>query len=117
MVLQNSNNIPSEQFDTSALSKELDLPTSPDDNRHTQVRIRVRIPKHYHEEPIISQLISQHGVTVNIAAALLSANARDDGWFDLELKGTSGQIRSALIYINDLDLEVWHDSNFQEESW
>ena len=74
-------------------------------------RIRIRIPPKYHQEPIISRLVSQYGLTVNIAAALLGQNARGDGWFDLQLQGTSAQIRSALIYLNDLDLEVWDESN------
>lgn len=117
MILQNSNDSPSEQFNTTGLSKEADFQNSTYDNRLTQIRILVSIPKDYHQEPVISRLISQHGVTVNIAAALLTANARDDGWFDLELKGTPQQISSALIYINDLDLEVWHDSSSQEDSW
>jgi hypothetical protein len=47
----------------------------------------VRIPKRYQQEPVISNLISDHGLTVNISAALLSANAREDGWFDLQLQG------------------------------
>ncbi|HEY9644917.1 MAG TPA: NIL domain-containing protein [Chroococcidiopsis sp.] len=79
--------------------------------RHARTRIRLRIPKEYHQDPIISNLISQHGVTVNIAAAMLGANARDDGWFDLELHGTASQIQSALMYINDLNLEIWRDSD------
>ncbi|MBW4471178.1 MAG: NIL domain-containing protein [Stenomitos rutilans HA7619-LM2] len=80
-----------------------------DDSRPTQKRLRIRIPKNYHDEPVISRLISHHGLTVNITAALLGANARDDGWFDLELRGTREQIRSALLYFNDLDLEIWRD--------
>jgi hypothetical protein len=87
------------------------------DTRRTQTRIRVRIPKCYQQEPVISNLISDHGVTVNISAALLSANARDDGWFDLQLQGTVPQIRSALLYLNDLDLEVWNGANDQDDSW
>lgn len=87
------------------------------DRRPTQIRIRVRIPKDYYQEPIISRLISHHGLTVNIAAALLGANARDDGWFDLELHGSSEQIQSGLIYLDELDLEVWHDSAGQEDGW
>lgn len=84
-------------------------------DRHSEIRIRVRIPKQYQKEPVISNLISQYSLTVNIAAALLSANAREDGWFDLELHGTEQNIQDALIYLNDLDLEIWHDS--QEETW
>lgn len=78
-------------------------------------RIRIRIPPKYHQEPVISRLVSQYGLTVNIAAALLGQNARDDGWFDLQLQGNSAQIRSALIYLNDLDLEVWDESGHAED--
>jgi ABC-type methionine transport system ATPase subunit len=85
------------------------------DQRLTSTRIRIRIPKRYQQEPIISKLISQHGLTVNIAAALLGANAREDGWFDLELQGTVPQIQSALLYLNDLDLEIWYDS--EQDDW
>lgn len=85
-------------------------------NRPTQTRIRVRIPKNLHEEPVISHLISQYGITVNINAALLSVNARDDGWFDLELRGTKPQIQSGLTYLNDLDLEIWGESTY-EDGW
>lgn len=87
------------------------------DHRYTQTRIRIRIPKSYQREPVISRLISQHGLTVNITAALLGANARDDGWFDLELQGTTAQIDSALLYLNELDLEIWYDSSAQEDGW
>jgi hypothetical protein len=87
------------------------LAASTDDRRHAQLRIRIRIPKQFQHEPIISSLISQHQLTVNIEAALLGANAREDGWFDLNLQGTMPQIRSALLYLNDLDLEIWYDSD------
>ena len=81
-----------------------------DDSRPTQTRVRIRIPKNYHDEPVLSRLISHHGLTVNITGALLGANARDDGWFDLELRGTREQIRSALLYFNELDLEIWNEN-------
>lgn len=86
-------------------------------DRHTQTRIKIRIPKNLHNEPVISRLVSQHHVTVNIAAALLSANQRDDGWFDLELRGTKSQISSALTYLNELDLEIWGQSHAEEDGW
>lgn len=86
-------------------------------NRPTQTRIKIRIPKDLHEEPVISRLVSLHGVTVNIAAALLSANARDDGWFDLELRGTNRQLQSALAYLRELDLEIWGQSSQEEDGW
>lgn len=86
-------------------------------NRPTHTRIRLRIPKEYNDEPVISRLVSHHGVTVNIAAALLGANARDDGWFDLDLRGTSHQIQSALIYLDEMDLEIWQESDREEDGW
>lgn len=92
-------------------------PDKPGANRPTQTRIRVRIPKEYNDEPVISRLVSHYGVTVNIAAALLGANARDDGWFDLELRGTTLQIQSALTYLAELDLEMWTESNQETDGW
>jgi len=85
-------------------------------NRRTETRIRIRVPKSYHHEPVLSHLVSQHGLTVNILAALLGANAHDDGWFDLHLQGTSHQIQGALLYLNELDVEVWRDSSF-DDGW
>jgi hypothetical protein len=80
------------------------------DNTLTHKRIRLRIPKEYHQEPVISRLVSDYALTVNISAAILGSNAVGDGWFDLDLQGTTAQIDSALIYLNDLDLEVWDES-------
>ncbi|MBD2167228.1 NIL domain-containing protein [Calothrix membranacea FACHB-236] len=74
-------------------------------------RIRVRIPKDYHQEPVISRLVSDYGVTVNITAAILGANAVGDGWFDLELQGTDTQIQSALTHLHELSLQVWDDNS------
>ena len=86
------------------------------DSRQTQTRVRLRIPKQYQQEPVISKLSQQHGLTVNIIGALLGANAREDGWFDLELRGQVAQINGALLYLNDLDLEIWYDTE-SDENW
>jgi ABC-type methionine transport system ATPase subunit len=89
-------------------SKTVNLAMVSDDQQNAK-RIRLRIPKDYQQEPVISRLVSNYGLTVNITAAILGANGIGDGWFDLDLQGTSAQIESALTYINDLDLEIWHD--------
>ena len=86
-------------------------------NRPTQARLKIRIPKNLHGEPVISRLTSQYGITVNILAALLSANGRDDGWFDLELHGTKSQLGNAITYLNELDLEIWGESTPEEDGW
>ncbi len=55
---------------------------------------------------------------MNFNGALLGGKTSDDGWFDLELNGTAQQIESALIYLNDLDVEIWSNSNDPvEENW
>lgn len=88
-----------------------------DSSRPTHARVKVHIPRDYHQEPVISRLVSHYGLTVNIAAALLGANVRDDGWFDLELLGTRQQIQSALIYFDELNLEIWHKSSSEIDGW
>lgn len=98
-------------------SKPAESTAEHEDNRPTKMRVRIRIPKEYQEEPIISRLVSHHGVTVNIAGALLGANARDDGWFDLELLGSTRQLQSALTYLNELDLELWGKSDSEQDGW
>ncbi len=80
------------------------------DNTLTNKRIRLRIPQEYHQEPVISRLVSDYGLTVNISAAILGSNAIGDGWFDLDLQGTPAQINNALVYLNDLDLQIWDES-------
>ena len=83
------------------------------DTRPVTKDVKLRIPEDLHSEPVISQLISQHGVTVNIVSATLGINA-GSGWFHLSLKGTKAQIQTAIAYLNDLDIELWedeHDSN------
>jgi hypothetical protein len=53
-------------------------------------------------------------LTVNIRAALLSANAVGDGWFDLDLQGTAAQIESGLTYLRKLHLEIWDENRVGE---
>ncbi|MBW4423872.1 MAG: NIL domain-containing protein [Nostoc desertorum CM1-VF14] len=87
------------------------------DNRRTQTRIQVRIPKDLHEEPVISRLVSHYNVIVIIADAQVSANVPQYSCFDLELRGTVSQIESALTYLDELDLEVLHQSSPEEDGW
>ena len=81
------------------------------DNRKAQRRIRVHIPKQYHQDPIISLLVSRYHLTVNIRAAMLGADAVGDGWFDLELQGTMTNIDAAMAYFEELGLEVWDEED------
>jgi NIL domain len=89
--------------------------TTQTDDRSTEKQIRIRIPKEYHGEPVISRLVSDYGLTVNIKGAILGANAIGDGWFDLELQGINSRIESALTYLDELDLEIWN--NTEADGW
>ena len=80
-----------------------------EDDRHTQTRIRLRIPQQYQQEPVISRLVSDYALTISITAAILGANGKGDGWFDLTLQGASTHIEGALTYLNDLNLEIWNE--------
>lgn len=80
--------------------------------------ISVRIPERLHEVPVISRLISEYGLTINIRAAILGDGARGDGWFSLDLQGRETQIRSAMAYLEALDLEIWSiGDGDREEGW
>jgi NIL domain len=79
-------------------------------DRITTRRIKIRVPKQYINEPIVSRLGSFAHLKVNIISALLGSNSSQDGWFDLQLQGNSQGIENALSYLADLDVEVWYDS-------
>lgn len=68
--------------------------------------ICIRIPQHYHRQPIISQLVSRYDLIVNIAAALLKVDTRDDGWFNLEIQGCFQQVEAGIAYLQKLDIEI-----------
>lgn len=80
------------------------------EDRLTSKRIRLRIPKDYQQEPIISRLVLETGLDINIAAAILGANGVGDGWFDLNFQGTTSQIEKGISYLNDLNLQVWQEN-------
>jgi ABC-type methionine transport system ATPase subunit len=119
MLDQNSSESEFEAIENFHKTQDSDIPKSDSgDTRPTQTRIRIRVPKEYHQEPVISNLISEYGLKVNFNGALLGGKTTDDGWFDLELNGTAKQIESALIYLNDLDVEIWSNSNNPDlETW
>ncbi|CAN1213572.1 ABC-type metal ion transport system [Tumidithrix helvetica PCC 7403] len=92
-------------------------PNRQEDPRLMHVRIWLRIPKLYQQEPVISKLVSHHGLIVNINSAMLSAETQLEGWFNLELRGTAQQINSALTFANELGVETVPDYDDREEGW
>ncbi len=84
------------------------------ENTLTTKRVRVRISQDHHQEPVISRLVSEYGLTVNIKAAILGRNAVGDGWFDLDLQGTEAQIQNGLNYLQELKLQVWDENSLSD---
>jgi hypothetical protein len=50
-----------------------------------QLSLRVQIPQKLHQVPIISRLITDYQLVVNIQGAILGQKATGGGWFDLTL--------------------------------
>lgn len=83
----------------------------------TQIRLRLYIPHCYQQQPIISRLISEHGLVINITGARLETNHKKPGQFDLELSGTLQQIRSGLAYLETLNLKIVGKPNTAGDGW
>ncbi|MBG1271698.1 NIL domain-containing protein [Nostoc sp. WHI] len=74
-----------------------------------RLRLQLCVLKTYYEEPVICELVSRYGLTVNITSAILKPNTEDDGWFDLDLWGRTKQLYSSLNYLEKLGLPIWLD--------
>lgn len=76
-------------------------------DRPVETRVRVRLPKQHHAQPVISQLISVHGLNINIMGALLSTSGQEDGWFDFLINGEATVITDALLNLLEMDADLW----------
>ncbi len=72
--------------------------------------IQLRIPQSRHADPVISNLINQHGLRINILGALLGTDGYGDGWFDLEINGKVATVRDALSDLIEQEAEIWMDT-------
>ena len=97
------------QFDLDRQSqKSQKSPNSPNSEERNQSRkFQIRIPKEYRDIPVISTLITEYGLTVNIAAAILPFASLEDGWFELELLGSPAQLKEGIRYLKDLHLGIY----------
>jgi hypothetical protein len=76
-----------------------------------KTRIQFKIPQKYHKDPIISTLILDYQLRVNLISAILGKDGLGGGCFDLELQGYRQQIEQALNYLSQLDVDIWHRSD------
>lgn len=83
----------------------------------TQVRVRLKIPAHYQNSPLISKLILNYGLIVNITGATLGEGNDGYGLFDLELKGPVDQIGQGLTFLASLGVTITGKANPTGDSW
>jgi hypothetical protein len=86
-------------------------------NEPVKTRIQLKIPHKYHTDPILSKLILDFKLQVNLVAAILGKDETSDGWFDLEFEGYRQQIDNALTYLSGLKIEFWQKSDEEKSSW
>lgn len=82
-----------------------------------KMRIQVWIPREYHQEPVLSQLMVRFGILVNITGAKLGPETKGHGWFDLELHGNPSQIQNGLSYLRELNLKISSKPNSDGDGW
>ena len=95
----------------------LTLVSSHSESSVNQIRLRVHIPLSYQQEPVIYRLISNYGLVVNITGAMLGENTAEQGYFDLELRGTTQQISKGLSYLESLNIKIVGKPNAAGDSW
>lgn len=83
----------------------------------TQIRIHLKIPSCYHQEHILSRLISSYGLSVNIRRVLAKETLQNDGDFDLELQGNVNQICQGLSFLETLGVKVISKAGVAGDSW
>lgn len=74
-----------------------------------QKTIRIQVPQSLHQVPIISTLISEYKLIVNIRGAILDQKAIGGGWFDLLLDGEDANIAQSVLYLKDVGVEIWNE--------
>ena len=74
-----------------------------------QKTIRIQVPQSLHQVPIISTLITEYKLIVNIRGAILDQKAIGGGWFDLLLDGEDLNLERSVLYLRDIGVEIWNE--------
>ncbi|OUL26162.1 hypothetical protein BV372_27130 [Nostoc sp. T09] len=93
------------------------LPSLYEKSQITQIRLCLYIPNCYLKEPVISRLISNYGLVVNITGAMLGAKIGEQGRLHLEIRGSVSQISKGLAYLESLNLKIVGKPNVDGDSW
>lgn len=74
-----------------------------------QKTIRIQVPQSLHQVPVISTLITEYKLIVNIRGAILDQKAIGGGWFDLLLDGEDLNLEQSVLYLKDIGVEIWNE--------
>ena len=74
-----------------------------------QKTIRIQVPQSLHQVPIISTLITEYKLIVNIRGAILDQKAIGGGWFDLLLDGEDLNLKQSVLYLKNIGVEIWNE--------
>jgi hypothetical protein len=69
-------------------------------------RLNIQIPSDEQLAKVISHLVSDFGVTVNIHTAFLGANGVGGGWFALKIEGERNRLERAIDHLTDRHLLI-----------
>jgi NIL domain len=70
------------------------------------IQVRIQIPESQHQDPVISHLVSDFGVTVNIDTAFLGANGVGGGWFSLKIEGSRNDLEQVMSHLTHQQLLI-----------
>jgi hypothetical protein len=79
-------------------------------------RIRVHVPQTCVQKTIISKLISEHGLAVNVTGIQWDQPVQHSQ-LDLELVGSIAKIHSGLTYLKSLNLTLKGKPNPDGDGW
>ncbi len=71
------------------------------------VSLRLRIPAELHDQPVLSALVREFNLHLNIVSALLSQTDRASGWFHVTLQGSDATLQAALAWLEDRRVDFW----------
>jgi L-aspartate semialdehyde sulfurtransferase ferredoxin len=84
--------------------------------RDIRLRIRVYPSQSLEQEPIVTRLISEHGLRVKKMGVKRNTPSPQRR-FDLELNGSIAQIQSGLKYLESLNLRLEGKPNPDGDGW
>ncbi|BAU11834.1 hypothetical protein LEP3755_23370 [Leptolyngbya sp. NIES-3755] len=80
-----------------------------------RIRLRLEIPASSYQDPILSRLVSDFKLVVNITAAQLHQTL--ESYCDVELQGTPQQINQGLSYLRSINVRLTGKPNAAEDDW